>query len=1128
MDKEGSKEDWTFNSINKFSNTRDEEKRRTNEVCEKSVSLEVSHRRFIVDYSKRGTCKCRQCKTIIVKGEIRLGKWVAYKAKYILQYYHLQCLFKTFNRARLEENIITNIDDVDGIENIEGEKRDELKSLIETLKVKWNEKLLSREKKKPVRRIFQEGSALPKKRLKCSNLPSMKIIYTNADQLTSPKMLELRNLIKIKKPLIIAVCEMKTKSPKERTLKDYEIPDYDLHPVNLDNSIGRGIAVYTHSSISKSIIQLKPQSKFEEACLLEVRLRGGDLLLFGCFYRSPTPTKTSDENNELLNKLFYTLSEKKYSHRCFIGDFNFRDINWNTWTTSNGDDSTDAKFIETVRNCYLHQHIEKPTRRRGNDEPSQLDLIFSEEVMQVSGISHLAPLGKSDHDVVIFDYHCYLDYSKKKKKFMFNKADYEKMRNKLTLENWSNNFVNSMKEKPVEMIWHSIKSKTLELRNEFVPCQIPSDYKNKGSIPISKQSRDAIRKKHKCHRAWMSTKSKESSDKARQDYTKERNKVKSLLRKDKMKFERNIALQAKTNPKAFWAYTRSQLKTKCGVAPLLRNPKDKESMEFNDTEKANILQRQFTSVFTREPEGDLPNFDQRTNFIISDLLVQREVTCERLKELNTSKKHGPDEMHPRLLSELAHQLADPLTLLFNKSMRDGIVPCDWKKAMISPLYKKGSKHLPENYRPISLTSIVCKIMESLVRDMLVQHLLKLNLLSPKQYGFLNGRSTVTQLLYFLEKCVENIVDGGVVDTVYLDFSKAFDTVPHRRLLKKLEAYGIQGRLLSWIREFLVERTQEVAVNGEKSKEATVISGIPQGTVLGPILFVIYINDLLEKINSDGLMFADDTKIFRKILSADDALILQEDIHTLEDWSKLWLLNFHPDKCHILTLGKFENIRHAHRYKICDREMEHVSEENDLGITIDSEMRFHEHIAKKIRVANAIVGQIRRSFSHLDCDSFRRMFIAFVRPHLEYGQHIWSPHLLKHINAIENVQIRATKLVNGLKDLDYEERLRRLNLPTLSYRRRRGDMIEIYKHFHSYDRATISPSFNPQNRPSRKHNFQLYIRQPKDGIRGIETNSFYQRATGVWNNLPKTVVNAENINCFKTDLDQHWQQEMLTI
>ena len=256
----------------------------------------------------------------------------------------------------------------------------------------------------------------------------------------------------------------------------------------------------------------------------------------------------------------------------------------------------------------------------------------------------------------------------------------------------------------------------------------------------------------------------------------------------------------------------------------------------------------------------------------------------------------------------------------------------------------------------------------------------------------------------------------MVDVIYLDFAKAFDTVPHRRLIGKLESYGISGNLLGWISDFLRERSHIVSVNGAKSASAYVISGIPQGSVLGPALFVIYINDILDNIASDGFMFADDTKIFKMIASRNDAIILQSDMHKLEDWSRTWGLDFNSDKCHVLTMGKFENIKHTHRYTGYNQEMEHVSEEKGLGVTFDAELTFAEHIMTKARKANAIVGLTRLSFTYLDSKSFTNIYTSFVRTHLEYAQCVWAPHLLKHVELLEKVQMRATKLVDGFGNL----------------------------------------------------------------------------------------------------------------
>ena len=236
------------------------------------------------------------------------------------------------------------------------------------------------------------------------------------------------------------------------------------------------------------------------------------------------------------------------------------------------------------------------------------------------------------------------------------------------------------------------------------------------------------------------------------------------------------------------------------------------------------------------------------------------VRNETLK-LNVNKSCGPDEIHPQILIELIDLVSKPLALLLNKTMDEGCIPQDWKMAYVSPIFKKGARNKAENYRPISLTSIVGKLMEYFVKGSIMTHMRAENLLSSKQYGFINGGSTTIQLSSYLDKCIDTIVSGGIVDTIYFDFAKAFDSVPHERLPGKLKSYGINGKILGWIKAFLSNRRQILNVNGMKSDPATVLSGIAQGSVLGPILFVIYINDLPEFVKCSAYLFADDTKTF---------------------------------------------------------------------------------------------------------------------------------------------------------------------------------------------------------------------------------------------------------------------------
>ena len=282
---------------------------------------------------------------------------------------------------------------------------------------------------------------------------------------------------------------------------------------------------------------------------------------------------------------------------------------------------------------------------------------------------------------------------------------------------------------------------------------------------------------------------------------------------------------------------------------------------------------------------------------LNDIHITKETVLKKLKNLDPTKSPGPDGVHARLLKELSEELAEPLAIIFTKQLEEGSLPKVWKDANVTPIYKKkGDKSNPGNYRPISLTSIVCKVMESIIRDDVMKHLNDNELLSCNQHGFVPKRSCVTNLLDIMDKWTDTLDTGAPVDAVYLDFAKAFDSVPQKRLIKKVRSYGITGKVGEWIADFLTDRRQRVAVQGSHSGWSKVKSGVPQGSVLGPILFVIYINDLPEGIRSWCSMYADDTKLSTPADTAEKRTRLQEDLDRAVQWADRWLLRFHTGKC----------------------------------------------------------------------------------------------------------------------------------------------------------------------------------------------------------------------------------------
>ena len=386
------------------------------DIREDSVSNTAN--KFCIDYSKRGTAKCKICKKCIPKNELRIGVYTVFKGKTITNFHHVTCFFQKMKRARVALNVIQAPTDIDGFEEIsEADKEVIIKKIDEDKFERKAPFSMPFGKKHPVQSVTASER---RKKLKMLKVPSIKVLFTNADQFTHAKKNELEQRIVTEKPMIVAVSEVKPKNGREMCEIDYSIDGYTINQVNLDKESGRGIIVYTHNCLEKSAVQIKLSSSFEEACLVEIRLRNGDTLLFGCIYRSPTQTESSADNNENLNKLLKLIYSKKYSHICLVGDFNYRNINWKTWTTPHDESSKESKFLDVLRDCFLFQHVEEVTRTRGNDEPSLIDLILTNEELQASDIVHQSPLGKSDHAVISFNYHCYLDFSKPKTCYQYH------------------------------------------------------------------------------------------------------------------------------------------------------------------------------------------------------------------------------------------------------------------------------------------------------------------------------------------------------------------------------------------------------------------------------------------------------------------------------------------------------------------------------------------------------------------------------------------------------------------------------------------------------------------------------------------------------------------------------------
>ena len=736
---------------------------------------------------------------------------------------------------------------------------------------------------KRVARTTQIGSAqeeLNNCEITLQDYNNFHILYTNADCFTNKRddLVLLLGTLSYK-PSVIVITEINSKFVGNNLLSnDFNLCGFNLFTLNVSVPNKRGILIYINTSLYS--VQFDLVQKFDEYLFIKIRINTGSNLILGAFYRSPSSAAINDQN---LLKLIDSLTLIKQDKILLIGDFNFPSINWSNKIvgTSLSVNSIAYKFISCLKDNYLTQHVHFPTRARGSQTPHTLDLVITNDDF-VEEIANLSPLGKSDHSVL----HCVCNlhaidtvHSTKSK---LNKGDYKSFSDYMAL-NIGDSFYSD--HISINDSWISLKYTLLSGQELFIPHVVNKDWKKKDwRFPTNSSFRQLIRKKHRC---W--TRFQRDNDKK---YLNEFKRLRNLVRKESrlitQKNQREIALNCKSNPKKFWQHIRSRTVSLKGIGDLKVADGASSKIVSSDIEKAEIFSEYFERIFTIETSDDFVRLPGAPlNDIFSIKSFSESQVAHVLGKIKVSKSPGPDLLHPRVIYELRDVLVGPLKHLFNRSLFSGVLPDEWKTSHVSVLHKKGEKDCIENYRPISLTCICCKLMESLVRDIVMYHFVSNNLFSDKQYGFIKGRSTVLQLLKLTDSWSNSLDDNVQVDIIYTDFEKAFDKVPHQRLLSKLKSYGLNELIVDWIRAFLLLRSQRVKINGVLSEYKHVLSGIPQGSVLGPLLFVIYINDLPSVCDSssDLFLFADDAKLYKCIKSDNDFITLNRVCQELFNWSE---------------------------------------------------------------------------------------------------------------------------------------------------------------------------------------------------------------------------------------------------
>ena len=575
--------------------------------------------------------------------------------------------------------------------------------------------------------------------------------------------------------------------------------------------------------------------------------------------------------------------------------------------------------------------------------------------------------------------------------------------------------------------------------------------------------------------------------------------------------------------KTLWNYIKHCMKDSIGVAPLRNTSSGK--LHSEPREKAELLNKQFQSVFSQNNPLCLKHLAERVARIVApapkashyptmpDFTIATNGIKKMLGTLKPHKAAGPDMIRPLILRDLRDTIAPILQVIFSRSMETGKLPRDWKVANVIPIFKKGSKHLPVNYRPVSLTCVCSKVMEHVIVSQVNRHLESLGILDRNQHGFRRGLSTETQLIDFIQELHTGTANGKQVDAVVMDFSKAFDKVAHNRLLYKIDKYGIQGKTAAWIKDFLSGKTQRVALEGQFSGEVPVTSGVPQGSVLGPLLFLLYINDISTNITSQIRLFADDTIIYRPVTSQADCEALQKDLHTLEKWSMDWQMDFHPAKCQTIHITRSRNPIHT-TYSLYNQALEMVNSVKYLGINISADLRWNKHVDATRGAASATLGFLRRNLRISSQPVKTRAYQSYVRPKLEYASTVWDPHTKSNISKIEMVQRQSARWVLGRfhNRSSVTDMLSLLDWRTLEMRRADSRLMRLYKMRHGLVALDTTQYLQRPSGASASAHPHRYIRPPV--ANQLQANSFYPRSIAQWNALPADVALAPSLDTFK--------------
>lgn len=833
-------------------------------------------------------------------------------------------------------------------------------------------------------------------------------------------------------------------------------------------------------------------------------------------------------NTQLHNfseKLSYIVNSCPRDAFLILGDFNLSNVDWhcvdNTTQPIGMSGESQIQFFDTLAECDLQQY-----NLCKNINNRLLDYVLCNR--NVSVLQCEDPLVPED----THHYSLYITLNftnenilniKPRLKYFYEKADFSAIKASLDKIDW-NNILHGI---PLDIATNIFYQKLYIIRDEFIPHKLVNNscYPPWYSVSLKK----LLKEKFKCFRKY-----KKYGNTA--DYAAFR-----LLRKRAKLMEqtcyKNYINQTENliskQPKRFWSFIKSNHLNSNNIPSTIFY---EEHAADTGEDICDLFATYFNSTFLTSSNNDNSSsskpYADNPSQCISEVEIREDTVYELLNTVDLAKGAGPDQIIPLFIVKCIDQLTKPLTILFNRSITEGVVPKIWKSAFITPVYKSGAKNCVKNYRPISKLCIFAKLFEKIIYNQ-VYNALSSTFIS-EQHGFLKKRSTMSNLLTFTDYITWGMDSGGQVDAIFTDFSKAFDRIDHQILLQKLHFAGIHGNLFRWFSSYVENRSQAVVINGYSSRWFAVSSGVPQGSLLGPLLFNIFINDVSGCFKySKFLLYADDMKIFKTINNNRDFINLQHDLTSFEKYCADNKLDLNVKKCYVISFTR-RSKQQSYKYLLKGLELQRVKEIRDLGVIHDSKLAYGMHIDHIVKKANKVLGFILRTSSQFSSlKVVKVLYCSFVRSILEYGSQIWNPQYNVYISRIEAVQrkfLRFLQFKCKSHDNDYEARCRRQHILPLYERRNIGDVVFLSKICQSsVDSPYLLSKINIKI-PNRSCRYPVAL-DIACSASNYRSNSFLIRSARLYNKLVDCsefdLFNTKP-NTFRNKLSKNWFEGSPTV